>query len=344
MANVVDFLQKAKARDIRVILVLNYTPQSPYYLNQIQNSIESTATIAGEHRYLLTRGGHQAKADYVNRVVTALKNWPGLPVGELLPTVLAYDLHNEVAVTEDQPPYSLNTNVLFGDNVIYNMNPTAANAVTTRQQSFDANVVRWASMGRAAAKAVDPSALVTVSVFSHAAVGLPGPTGVRPPPAMVPASATNAFRSASGNRHPARPLILQLYAGLDFVDVHMYRRNQMVKPGQGGMVVAPYTMTDELNSIEFNSMNLGDTGTPVVLGEFGAFVKDYCGVANGALTAAPQMKAYRDEAKAKGFKGALFWTWNTIYQNDDTDCTKKYQWWNAVDASGAINWELHWAW
>jgi hypothetical protein len=136
-------------------------------------------------------------------------------------------------------------------------------------------------------------------------------------------------------------VILQLYAGLDFIDIHMYKRAQVVKPGQ---VLAPYTMTDDLGSSEFASLNLGSTGTPVLLGEFGAFVKDYCGVGNGAQTAALELKAFRDEAKAKGFKGALFWTWNTIWQNDSATCQNKQQWWNAVDANGAINWELHWPW
>lgn len=207
---------------------------------KIANSVETHATIAGEHRYLLTRGGHAAKADYVTAFVSTLKNWPGLPVGELLPTVLAYDLHNEVAVTEDLPPYSLSTNVLFRDNLVYNMNPSAANGTAVRQQSFDANAVLWAVNGRAAAKAVDPDALVTVSVYTHAAVGLAGPNGVRP-------VASNPFRASINNRHPARPLALHLYAGLDFVDIHMYKRPQVVKPGQ---VLAAYTMTDDLASSE----------------------------------------------------------------------------------------------
>lgn len=108
--------------------------------------------------------------------------------------------------------------------------------------------------------------------------------------------------------------------------------------------MGPYTLADDLASSEFSSMNLGAAGKPVLMGEFGAFKNVYgCNPSDG-LTAALAMRNYRTEAKNSGFKGALYWTWNTIYPDDSSICGQKQQWWNGVDESGAINWELHWAW
>lgn len=237
MANIVDFLLRAKAKNLYVILVMNYTPQSPYYQALIGGSPEPHAQIAGENRYLLTQGGHQAKAAYLTAFINALKNSTS-PVGELLPTVLAYELQNEVMVVDNLPPFSLTSGtVTFGNGLSYNMASTA-----DRQQAMDANVVQWSIVANNAVKQADPSALVSASVFTFAAVGLPGYNGITPVPSR-----------GSEKRHPARVASLHQWSTIDFTDIHLYPVASV--PLAGGGTTA-YTQAADLASSEFSSLRL----------------------------------------------------------------------------------------
>jgi hypothetical protein len=322
VANVANFLARAKSHGVYVILTMNYVPQSPYYFGVIGNSPEPSSQIYGEHRYLLTQGGHQAKSTYIANFITALKN-ASIPVGELLPTVLAYELQNEVAVFDNVAPFSLSSGLVkFGNGVTYDMSSTAS-----RQQAVDANVVQWAIVGRNGAKSADPEALVSASVFTFSAVKLPGANGIR----------AETWRG-NEHRHPARVASLHQWSTLDFTDIHLYPKQTVTTAGGG---TAPYTQASDLATSEFSSMNLTTTGKPVITGEFGALKAVYGCASGDVITAANAMGSFRSEAKSAGFKGALFWAWNSTLPNQPPMCSQREDWWNAVDYSGAINGVLH---
>lgn len=328
VANVADFLTKAKARNIRAILVVNYTPQSWHYQQLIGGSPEPHNQIEGEHRYLLTAGGHQAKAAYMTAFINELKKPTAtLPAGELLPTVLAYELQNEVAVFDNIPPFSLSQGmVTFGNGLSYNMGIAA-----DRQQAVDANIVQWAIVARNAAKVADPGALVSASVFTFGAVMLPGPTGIYQRNWRI--HPTDPAKTE--NRHPARVASLHLWSTLDFTDIHAYKKSSLITTTGGSI---QYTLAGDLATSEFSNMNL-TSGKPVLMGEFGALKSVYgCTLPANLLTAATSMGAFRSQAKTLGFKGALFWAWDTTLPNQTSlPCVDRQDWWNGIDYNGAIN-------
>ena len=188
--------------------------------------------------------------------------------------------------------------VRTADGLSYNMAVSAE-----RQQAMDANVVNWANIVAAAIRGVDPSAMVSASVFTHSAVGKSGPNG------MLPAIPTfNPFHL--DDREPARPITMRLYSTLSYTDIHMYNTSPQ------------YNMLSDLNSSEYANMNLATK--PLLLGEFGAFKFRYPNL----IDAANAMGSFRDQAYSYGFAGSLFWTWDA---NNQTEL------WNGAEQQGAIN-------
>ena len=82
------------------------------------------------------------------------------------------------------------------------------------------SINRWASQVRAAIRGQLPETLVTVGVFSFAAVHKHGPNGLIFP-GCDPTIPTDPEKHVDC-RFPARPLKLA-EAGMDFLDVHIYQ-------------------------------------------------------------------------------------------------------------------------
>ena len=90
----------------------------------------------------------------------------------------------------------------------------------SRQEAADVSINRWASRVRAAIRGQLPETLVTVGVFTFAAVHKHGPNGLIFP-GCDPTIPTDPEKHVDC-RFPARPLKLA-EAGMDFLDVHIYQ-------------------------------------------------------------------------------------------------------------------------
>lgn len=294
VSNFTDFLLKARSQGIYVIPVINEHPQNSGYGEIAYTDIRPN--IEGYANWYLQPGFVQAKAAYAAALVQAVKN---VNAGKLLSTIFAWELQNEIYVFRSQKPYSMTSGMISPANgVNYYMNDPF-----DRQQSFDANVVRWANTAASAIRAIDPDAMVSTGVFTFAAIDKIGPDGLQPPVPLFDPGRLN-------DREPARPAALRAYSTLSYTDIHMYNTS----PG--------YDMLADLNSSEFSSMNL--PAKPFLMGEFGAFKFRFPSLANAAYA----MGAFRDQAYSYGFSGSLFWTWDT---------TEQPELWHGSEGGGAIN-------
>lgn len=174
---------------------------------------------------------------------------------------------------------------------------------TQRQQAADSNSVHWARTCAAAVAAVNPRVQVTVGVFTFAAVGKRGPNGMRPQPGV------------RDPRFPMRPVVLSVWAGvngsssggggfLSFLDVHVYPLGGV--QGAGGS----WSVSDDLRSSEWQSVQQNADNVPVVMAEFGAFKSFFPAVAEAAGNAT----VLATEACKLGMAGWLYWTLDTWEQ------------------------------
>lgn len=160
--NVIDFLDKAKANEIYVLLVLHLTPADGGY-NQYWESYRPL--FDGANLRYLTAGGYQAKRLYDQDFIRALikRNAP-------LDFVFGYDLTDAVSYDLDQPPLNSKTGMIpTANGKVYDMAKPA-----DKLMMMEENLVYWIDAQRAAILEVDPTALVAASF--HAAHVLSGAT------------------------------------------------------------------------------------------------------------------------------------------------------------------------
>ena len=150
--NVVDFLNRAKAHELYVYLVLHLTPaEGPY--NQSWDPY--TGRFAGANLRYLTRGGFTAKARYDQDFIRAL-----IERQAPLDVVFAYDLTDGVGYDTDQLPFTLEHDTRVNT---VNGNWYDIAVPEERRRMMDENMVYWIDEQRAAILEVDPTALVTAS-------------------------------------------------------------------------------------------------------------------------------------------------------------------------------------
>lgn len=205
--NFIDLLSRANLKGIYVIPTLNYLPDNDYYyLGRSSKPQDANGNLYIDNVNLLymTTAWIDKKKEYVTNFLTYIKNTNP----DLLSTILAVDLQNEINVVTNAPPFTRTDVVPTADGGSYNMSIDSQ-----RQQAVDANFVNWANQLIVAGKAVDPSALFTASVFTFHAIGLNnGPNGVH---------------SASDPRYPARPDSLSNYSNLSYIDMHVSRLSHL---------------------------------------------------------------------------------------------------------------------
>ena len=151
VANVVDFLGKARARGIQVIVVGEGVPAGTSYADQVASG--ASPDFAGENLHYLTAGGVDGNAGYWAALVQHLTAQP-----TLRETILAYELRREAHFRSDHAPFTLPSGTV-----------TAANGQTydlavpaERQALMDDGLVHWADTVRTAIRGVDPTALVSL--------------------------------------------------------------------------------------------------------------------------------------------------------------------------------------
>lgn len=151
VANVVDFLGKARARGIQVILVAEGVPAGTSYADQVASG--ATAEFAGENVHYLTAGGVAGNASFWTALVQRLTAQP-----VLRETILSYELRREAFFRADQAPLTLASGTVTPANgQTYDLAVAAE-----RQALMDEGLVHWADSVRAAIRAVDPTALVSL--------------------------------------------------------------------------------------------------------------------------------------------------------------------------------------
>ncbi|MBE0685959.1 MAG: cellulase family glycosylhydrolase [Anaerolineaceae bacterium] len=188
IANVVDFLRKAEANEIFVILTTDSEPGTDYYFDLLDTTWSSD--FGGVNSSYLRGGG----------VLVGRMFWQEL-IDELvaqeapLNIIFAYELRNELFFETNAGPFTLTSGTVETSNgKTYDMASD-----TDRQRMMDENLVHWIDQIRAAILERDPTALVTVGFF--------------PPDSPNPwASAPRYIRTY--------PAVWQ--STLDFIDFHPY--------------------------------------------------------------------------------------------------------------------------
>lgn len=304
LANIVDFLRRANNHRIYVIPVLSFVPYTSYY----QDRINRHPGLGGINRFYLGEHALEAKKEYVRRFVQAIRSHDP----NLLSTVFAYELENEVELAGNALPFSVASgSVRTADGNTYDMtyDPTPTPAQRQqRQQCMDANLVLWANGSASAVREGDPAAMVTASVFTHRAVGKAGHNGLL----MTP---------GGNERFPARPLVFHVWAKeLSYIDVHLYP----IDPA--------YNIDHDLASSEVPAIR----NQPLIMGEFGTCYPAHPTVVAGALA----LRGLREQAYARSFQGSLHWTFDwprdsSVRCNDPKSVGNPF--YPTVEQNGAIN-------
>jgi hypothetical protein len=164
LANVADFLRRAKRHQVFVILTMGFLPAGTVYddlLNRDTSNLVQNVNIS-----YLTAGGIQAWQLFWQDVIKGLRARKA-PLDD----VLAYDIRNEMAYVRDAPPFNLSSGLLRAPNgQSYNLGDA-----TARVRLMDDGLVYFVNRVRIAIRAVDPTALVDASFFVPEA---PNPTRI----------------------------------------------------------------------------------------------------------------------------------------------------------------------
>lgn len=276
LANFIDFLRRARAHHVYVIVATHSYPQNRGFKDIVQQG--ALPHVAGTSQYYFSPGGIRAKAEYERDVVSAVA---AADRGSLLSTVLAWEIQVEMFVSDETEPFSLHSGtVQTADGKTYDMgNPQS------RQECMDSNLINWANTVSAAIHSVDPQALTTAGFATYNAVHKAGPNG------LIRAPGDN------DQRYVPRPLVFTRARAISFVDVHAYpKRNPN------------YNLASDLDSNEFSQWDLRNV--PAILGEYGANKRQFPDLGAAAAAARRQQEV----ALRLGIAGTLYWTWNTAQE------------------------------
>lgn len=274
MANLVDFLHRARTHNIYVIISTEWIPAN-YYSIVHSYPLTPNCEGGGVNTIFMSRGHIEAYKVYLTDVVVAIKNADV----SLLNTVFAYELWNEGRFEANVVPFSLTSGyVTPAEGGTYNMADSA-----DRQLMADNSAIFWANQMSAAIKAVDSNVLTTISLFTPKGVGRDGYDGVKPADPLHP-----------DNRAPMRPRALEKSA-IDYIDIHQYPLG------------SDYNIAQDLDSAEIGLLG---REKPRLMGEFGAIKNIYPDL----IKAAYMLRSHQVNACSFGFLGSLLWNWDTTEQ------------------------------
>ncbi len=290
MANVLDFLRRARRHGVYVLPILCELPLNRHYqsMHDPDHPKQRGGSITDEERNAIyfTKEGVATKARYVVDFINDIKaKEPGL-----LTTLLGVELDNEVCVYDNQWPYTIRRGSLEMPNgKSYNMADPAQ-----RWDLMDEGLRYYFQIVRQAVKEADPDLLVAESVFTPEAVGKSG-------------KRERGIRRERGRDDRYPPNLVSLGRDeLDFLDIHYYRGNAKWR------LAADFQLHMRSCLMTSPAMDQIRKNKPVILGEFGAFrsvERDYSEVV-------PNMVTIRDLALAAGMKGYLYWTYDTQEQKE----------------------------
>ncbi len=297
LANVVHFLQQARAHGVRVIFSWDiWMPPSDWWSSRELPGEEGCDLRPewdpemGINAFRLHRGSVRTRANAIVSLIEALQATdPGL-----LPVVLAWELENEVYFSAKKAPLSAREGTFTFAGREYALSSDAE-----AQDLMDDVIVQWADCCADAIHEADPEALVSTGVFSFAAVGRGGP-------------GTRSQDETGDGRIPARPLAL-LRSKLDYIDIHLYAWRKEDRS------VTQFLERD-LKSVEWETLQAAaqEAGKPVMCGECGVFANYLRRPPNWKLIDHDLgLKCFREHAtgvRSHGLAGALYWP----YGNPDS--------------------------
>jgi hypothetical protein len=151
LANLADFLQRAKTHGLSVIVVADWVPPFGYPDNFVD-----CAQFTNFNRLNLCAGGVKAVTIFFHDIVQGLIN-----LSAPLDAIFAYELRSEYYYESQSPPLTLTTGmVTTADGQTYDMSSAAS-----RQQMMDNGLIYFTDHVRTAILALDPTALVEVAFF-----------------------------------------------------------------------------------------------------------------------------------------------------------------------------------
>jgi len=243
LANLLDFLERARAHGVYVLLCFCYVPDRASY-----RAGPPPEHVAGANQQYLHPDLVAAKARWMADVATAVREHDR----SLLSTVFAYELDNESHFVATAPPFSLTEGIVRWAGKEYD-----ASRSEDLQRLADDAIVQAIESAAKSVQAVDPQALVGASVFTFHAVGRSGPARLR----------SDRTQDA---RFPARPLAIAKSKAA-YVDVHFYPMNESTLDADYASIEWP-----QLREA------CKKAGKPLLVGEIGAFKHAYRDLATAA--------------------------------------------------------------
>jgi hypothetical protein len=150
LENIADFLARAKAHDLTVMLTGEWLPDREPYFER------SAANVEGVNAQYLAQGGIDAHVRFWHDFVSGLT-----AIGADTDAVFAYSLKNELYFEATEAPLSLRSGTVMLPNTLsYDLADAAQ-----RKAMIDDGLTWWFDQVRTAIREVDPSALVTVGFF-----------------------------------------------------------------------------------------------------------------------------------------------------------------------------------
>jgi Cellulase (glycosyl hydrolase family 5) len=151
IANLIDFLRRATANQMYVIVTMDYLPWVGHYNDLVPHVVSEYPTW--QNIEVLSPIGVQANADFFRELAQRLLDG-GAPIDALV----AYELRSELVLNWNEPPLSLSSGVFTGvDGRSYDLSSYA------EKQALVANgTATFIDHTRDAIRTADPSALVTI--------------------------------------------------------------------------------------------------------------------------------------------------------------------------------------
>ena len=151
LANLIDFLRRAKANQMYVIVTMDYLPWVGHYNDLVPHLLSDYSTWQNDE--VLIPSGAQANAEFFGELAQRL-----LAGGAPIDALLAYELRSEMVLNWNEPPLSLGSGVFVGaDGRSYDL------ASYAEKKALVTNgTATFIDRARAAIRTVDPSALVAI--------------------------------------------------------------------------------------------------------------------------------------------------------------------------------------
>ena len=232
IANLVDFLRRAKSHGVFVLLTNEWIPPYTTYANDLATARRDW--FDDVNLLMLSPQGIAAQRHLWMDLVRAL-----IRQDAPMDAILAYELWNEAVVVSDKPPFSLTTGrVTAANGQAYDMA-----SASDRRRIIDDGFVFLIDEIRAAIRALDPTALVTMGFFHD--------------------TEPNAARRGDNRLVRTRAVIERSSA--DFVDIHPYADDELTFP----QFMQNYGID-------------GPGPKPIVMGEFGGAKRNFVSASQAA--------------------------------------------------------------